>query len=891
MVFAKRVQPSSAVTRLAILLVAMSVRAGAETRLALEIQPWADSLRTPVYAAADSKSVQPMALGILAPGRPVVSAQARRQALRVDGDLSDWRFVRWMEVNGAPASQGGLWNGPGDVHLRWSLTWTADGLYCGARILDDDVALGIRPIQEQESFVLALGSDSPFVQNYWIGPSRRFRIRRGGRVEAWTDLRGRRSETFDAAALGVEAAVRSSPTASGGTTEFEVFVPWDAVFPYLPGSGSLGCNAFVEDFDSGTTKQLVAVRDSRNAATWARIDFSGDLPPGTWIVAQGARVPEDTCEWVVTQWRGDGPVSIELRLAQEQEAQILTGILPARPARIRVSHWPASDTWQPSARSVDVDWRLQRGASFHRSRVTLRPDRAALQSELRAPVDGAEEVPFPSPVDVHVRWSKALEEMDAAGTWAERRHHATGIQAWRRAAWTRIETQLAEAEILSDVVLQPNESAARGRLAARWPARSRLGLPLGEVILRGYRSELDGSVQPYAVFAPAALADGMPRPLVTALHGFGEDAFTWFETTTLRERCEARGWIAVCPLGRGNTGYERAGERDVLDVLERTRRSLPVDARRLHLLGAGMGGTGTWLLSLRHPRLFATATVISGYGDLNQIDLFTLLGYDPEERADFESRNPVKLLRPDLDTAYRVAHGERDNVVSVVNARVMHDALQTLGVSHEFHIDPLGDAGTRFWDSELAPGFEHMARHAREKDGVVEASLFETAGGPVAACFERGPWAIVYGTQGEGSDADRRSAEQLALEWQARFLGIPRLVADASVSAAMQAEFDFLLVGTPRTNLLLARWETGLPVRHEEEGFTVNGRFYPGHKFGVLYAARNPEFEGRSMVVASGMLDRIQSGKTLYRLGADFIVVGPEGTAPVVGHFASGSWR
>lgn len=863
--------------------------AAAAPRLLLEVETWADSLRPPVHVAADSTSLRRYPLEIPEQGKDgEASAQFVVRPPVVDGDLSDWRFVRWTEVLGAVPDRGSG-SERAARSLRWALAWSAGGLYGAALVRDGRIGDRAAGYRDQESFILALAADSPYVQSTWLGPSRRFRVRSGGRVEAWTDLRGRRPEFFDAAAVGARAAARAIRSSGGNSTEYEIFLPWDAIFPFVPGCGDLGYNAFAEDRD-GDDMRLAAVVGARSQAAWGRLRFGGDPPAGTWIVSQGALVPEGTCEWIVSSWRRPGPSSLLVRFVSAAGEEEHTLGLPSEAARVRVANWEEVGEPRSSARRVDVEWR-HAGQVVHRSRVHRRPDRDLLARAARMSPGSDDPARFPETADVQVRLEKALHALDAMGTWAERRHHATGVLVWRRAAWAHMEALLEETEILQDVLAAPHDPRAHERLAARWPLRAPQGVPLGEVLLRGYRSDLDGSVQPYALFAPASLSGDAPAPAVVALHAHGDDERAWFEQTAIREHCEARGWIAVCPFGRGNTGYERAGERDVLDVLARTRAGLAVDGRRLHLLGAGMGGTGAWLVSLRHPRLFASATIVSGYGDLDQVDLFSLLGYAPEERPAFDSRNPVRLLRPDLDTAYRIVHGERDRVISVVNARVMHDALQRLGLAHEVHIDPAGEAGARFWDAELGPAFEHMAKHARTTDGVADTTWFATAGGPVAACFERGPWAIVYGTRGPGAAADRIAAEQLAQEWQARFLGAPRVVPDSSVSAGMLGRFDFLLVGTPPTNAFLERWQRVLPVRYEADGYVVGERFYPAYKFGVVYAAINPEFAGRSLVVASGMQDRIGSRKTLYRLGTDYIVVGPEGTPPVLGNFGAASWR
>src|SRR5262249_25359357 len=207
---------------------------------------------------------------------------------------------------------------------------------------------------------------------------------------------------------------------------------------------------------------------------------------------------------------------------------------------------------------------------------------------------------------------------------------------------------------------------------------------------------------------------------------------------------EARGWVALCPNGRGRGGYVAAGERDVLDAMRAVRSSLALDAKRMYLTRLGLGGTGTWLLVLRNPRLFAAACPVSGYGDLDQNDIFSLLEYQPPERAWFDAHNPVRLVGPGLRTAIRISHGEHDAVVSPVHARILDARLTELGIAHEFFLDPPGDHGPRFFDDDLAASTDFFAGHALDADGVADDTSSRTTGGPLLHLLPRGPFLLLY---------------------------------------------------------------------------------------------------------------------------------------------------
>jgi pimeloyl-ACP methyl ester carboxylesterase len=385
-----------------------------------------------------------------------------------------------------------------------------------------------------------------------------------------------------------------------------------------------------------------------------------------------------------------------------------------------------------------------------------------------------------------------------------------------------------------------------------------------------------------------------PRPpLLVVLHDVDQDETSLLAKTTLVERCRSRGWIVLSPLGRGNAGYVAMGERDVLDAIEAVRGSLPVDGRRIYVLGLGMGGTGAWLLPLRHPDLFAAASIVAGYGDFSQPGLFEIQGFKPGEEAWYEAHDPVRLVRRDMTTAFRIVHGERDAVVSPVHARVLHAKLDELGVKHEFRLDPAGDHSLRFFEAELAASLDFLERQARRADGQWNRGVFAVAGPPVTDVFARGPFAIVWGSasaprpQDGGAGAagsadaplealpdDLATARQLAAQWSARFHGAARVLPDTSVTPELLRTTNLVLVGDPSTNALLARWASRLPVRTEPGIFTVGTSGYPLAKYGIVYAAASPEYPDRSLVVVSGMRDRLGSlPRSAFGVAAAYAVV------------------
>src|SRR6185436_3105755 len=135
-----------------------------------------------------------------------------------------------------------------------------------------------------------------------------------------------------------------------------------------------------------------------------------------------------------------------------------------------------------------------------------------------------------------------------------------------------------------------------------------------------YASAADSTVQPYRLFVPANYDAKKKWPLIVALHGMGGDEnsfFNGYSKGVIKEEAEKRGYLIVCPKGRGSAAmYRGAAERDVLDVIKEARRDFNIDPDRIYLMGHSMGGYGTWSVAMNNPELFAALAPISGGGSV-----------------------------------------------------------------------------------------------------------------------------------------------------------------------------------------------------------------------------------------------------------------------------------
>lgn len=137
----------------------------------------------------------------------------------------------------------------------------------------------------------------------------------------------------------------------------------------------------------------------------------------------------------------------------------------------------------------------------------------------------------------------------------------------------------------------------------------------GKPVIRGYKSSVDGSIQPFAIRYPDDYDPKKKYRLDVILHG--RDA-TLTEAKFIHTKEKAKpgkplDHFEVEVYGRGNNAYRWAGETDVLEVMEEMAKTKSVDEMRTVLRGFSMGGAGTWHIGLHNPHKFAVLGPGAGF--------------------------------------------------------------------------------------------------------------------------------------------------------------------------------------------------------------------------------------------------------------------------------------
>ena len=140
------------------------------------------------------------------------------------------------------------------------------------------------------------------------------------------------------------------------------------------------------------------------------------------------------------------------------------------------------------------------------------------------------------------------------------------------------------------------------------------------LVVRGYRSKIDGSAQPYGLVVPPSFRADSPfkHRLDLWCHGRGEKLT---ELAFLRDRQRSPGEFTphdafVLHLyGRYCNANKFAGEVDCLEALAHARAHYPVDENRVVMRGFSMGGAACWQFAVHFPTLWAAAAPGAGFAE------------------------------------------------------------------------------------------------------------------------------------------------------------------------------------------------------------------------------------------------------------------------------------
>jgi hypothetical protein len=140
------------------------------------------------------------------------------------------------------------------------------------------------------------------------------------------------------------------------------------------------------------------------------------------------------------------------------------------------------------------------------------------------------------------------------------------------------------------------------------------------LVVRGYVSKIDGSVQPYGLVVPASYRPDTPHSfrLDVWCHGRGENLselnFIDGRQTSPGEFTPRNAFV-LHPYGRYCNANKFAGEIDLFEALDNIKTHYPIDEDRLVMRGFSMGGAACWQFAVHYPSVWAAAAPGAGFSE------------------------------------------------------------------------------------------------------------------------------------------------------------------------------------------------------------------------------------------------------------------------------------
>jgi len=278
----------------------------------------------------------------------------------------------------------------------------------------------------------------------------------------------------------------------------------------------------------------------------------------------------------------------------------------------------------------------------------------------------------------------------------------------------------SEIKITEELLAEGNERAmqlAKGKM----PWTRATGL-----VVRGYVSRLDDSVQPYGLVIPPSVSTDpwRKRRLDIWLHGRDNKLS---ELKFIQQRRTNAGQftppdtIVLHPYGRFCNAFKFAGEVDVLEALAHAKTQYPVDDNRVSIRGFSMGGGGCWHLGAHFAGDWMAVAPGAGFAEsLEYLGLAQKNVMPPAyEQALWGLYDATKYAGNLFNTATVAYSGEIDKQKQAADIMERHLAAEGLALHHV--IGP--DTGHKYHPAARAEIDDHVNAAAAKGRNPVPAEV------------------------------------------------------------------------------------------------------------------------------------------------------------------------
>ncbi len=247
------------------------------------------------------------------------------------------------------------------------------------------------------------------------------------------------------------------------------------------------------------------------------------------------------------------------------------------------------------------------------------------------------------------------------------------------------------------------------------------------LVVRGYRSKIDNSVQPYGLIVPAvAVPKSVPVRLDVWFHGRGE---TLSEVNFIHQRLHGIGpinppdTIVLHPYGRYCNANKFAGEIDTLEAIESVERNYRVDPDRTTVRGFSMGGAACWQFAVHYADRWAAATPGAGFSEtpdflkVFQKETLTPTWYEQKLWHMYDCTDWVVNLQHCPTIAYSGENDSQKQAADVMEAAMKKQKMNLVHLigpkmGHSYHPDSAAEIERRL-ASIVAKGRERLPQYVK----------------------------------------------------------------------------------------------------------------------------------------------------------------------------------
>ncbi len=213
------------------------------------------------------------------------------------------------------------------------------------------------------------------------------------------------------------------------------------------------------------------------------------------------------------------------------------------------------------------------------------------------------------------------------------------------------------------------------------------------LVVRGFRSKIDDSFQPYGMVVPEGMKLGSNAPKVPAivwLHGRGDSET---DLHFIDGRMRSAGQITpksipvIHVFGRQCIGFKSAGETDVIEAVEHAIHHYPIDPDKVVLMGFSMGGAGAWHLGAHYTNHWVAVSPGAGFAETARYQNLKPEQFPPSyEQTLWRVYDVPNYVRNLFNVPVIAYSGEVDKQIQA--ARVMEEAFQAEGQKLDHRIGP-----------------------------------------------------------------------------------------------------------------------------------------------------------------------------------------------------------